>query len=476
MRTQNGILPLLAVFLFSVWSITPSAFGEIPVQPDPPTYNSFSWKAGVSKIDITPDQPLWMAAYGSRTSPSEGTLHPIWVKALALEDAQGNQSVVITSDLLGFPKAMSDNIRQSVESRYGLTKAQVILNSSHTHTGPVLGDALFDIYPVDEEGRQRIADYTRKLTADIVDLIGKALENLEPAQLFSQNGVARFQVNRRNNVEALQHRISDLNGPNDYAVPVIKVAKPNGDLIAILFGYACHPTVLSLNQWSGDYPGYAQIQLEKDHPGVQAMFFQGGGGDQNPIPRRTIPLARQYGRTLAAAVDRVLEEEMKPLESVLKVAYTEVDVNLETAPTEEELAHFCESASGYQKRWGERLLQETKEGKQQFDKYPYPLQIWTLGDQSIFTLGGELLIGYTIRLKEIFGYDSFVMGYTNDVMSYIPTARVLHEGGYEGAHAQMVYGMPAKWSYDIESTIIKGMVDLARSIDLELPANRLIGN
>lgn len=434
------------------------------------------WKAGVARIDITPEESIWMAGYGSRTSPSEGTLHAIWVKALALEDAQGNQSVLLTSDLLGWPKTMSDKIRETVESRYGLTKAQVILNSSHTHSAPVLGDALYDIYPVDEAGRERIANYTSQLTDRIVDVIGEAIQNLEPAQLFSQNGVARFQINRRNNIEALQHRISDLNGPNDYAVPVIKVAKPNGDLMAIVFGYACHPTVLSLNQWSGDYPGFAQIQLEKDHPGVQAMFFQGGGADQNPIPRRTIPLARQYGRTLAAAVDRVLEEEMKPLESTMKMAYQEVALNLETPPSVDELTHFCEVASNYQKRWGERLLQEAKDGKNFREEYPFPIQIWTLGDQPIFTLGGELLIGYTIRLKEIFGYDSFVMGYTNDVMSYIPTARVLHEGGYEGASAQMVYGLPSKWAYDIESAIINGMVELAQTIDLHPPANKLIDN
>lgn len=466
----------LVVLLLNGFGIIP-AHSVVPDAGDNPHISlPNTWKAGVAKIDITPKEAMWMAGYGSRTSPSEGTLHPIWVKALALEDVQGNRGVLITSDLLGFPKMMSDKIRASAQTRFGLSKAQIILNSSHTHTGPVLGDALFDIYPVDEEGRRKIARYTEDLTNRIIAMIGEAIQNLEPARLFSENGVARFQVNRRNNVEALQHRISDLNGPNDYAVPVIKVARANGDLMAIVFGYACHPTVLSLNQWSGDYPGFAQIQLEQDHPGMQAMFFQGGGGDQNPIPRRTIPLARQYGRTLAAAVDRVLEEDMKPLASNLRFAYTEVDLNLEEAPSEEELAHFCESASGYQKRWGERLLKESRSGNQLPEAYPFPLQIWSLGDQPIFTLGGELLVGYTIRLKEIFGYDAFVMGYTNDVMSYIPTSRVLHEGGYEGAYAQMVYGLPAKWSMDIESTIVQGMVELARTIDLYPPTNKLLGN
>ncbi len=434
------------------------------------------WKAGVAKVDITPREPMWMAGYGSRTSPSEGTLHPIWAKALALEDAQGNKAVLVTSDLLGWPKELSDLIRADIQRKYGLSKAQIILNSSHTHTGPVLQYALFDIYPLDDAERKKIESYSAKLRDQVVTLVGKSLQNMEKVHVYSENGVARFQVNRRNNVESTQEYISDLNGPNDYAVPVIKVEKQDKSLMAIVFGYACHPTVLSLNEFSGDYPGFAQIQLEKSHPGVQAMFFQGGGADQNPIPRRTIALATQYGHDLAASVERVLEEEMKPLESKLLTAYTEVDLGLNQSPTIEELTHLCEVTSGYQKRWGERLLKEAKSGKKFMESYPFPLQVWKVGDQSIFVLGGELLVGYTIRLKEIFGYDSFVMGYSNDVMSYIPTARVLHEGGYEGASAQVVYGLPATWTYDIESDIIHGMVELAKSINLRTPKNKLIAD
>ena len=431
------------------------------------------WKAGVAKIDATPSQAMWMAGYGGRTSPSEGTLQPIWVKALALEDDNGHQAVLITSDLLGWPKELSDEIRAEAERKYGLSKAHIILNSSHTHTGPVLKNALYDIYPLNDSEETKIESYSAELKDRVITMIGNALSEMEPVRLYSGNGVARFQVNRRNNNESLQERITDLNGPNDYAVPVIKVEKTDGDIMAIVFGYACHPTVLGINKWSGDYPGYAQIELEKDHPGAQAMFFQGAGADQNPIPR-TVPLARQYGRTLAASVDRVLEEEMKPLESKLNAAYTEVELDLNSPPTIDELTHFCDAASSYQKRWGERMLRETKAGKEFRDSYPFPLQIWDLGGQKIFTLGGETLIGYAIHLKEIFGYDSFVMGYTNDVMTYIPTTRVLLEGGYEGATSQMVYGMPAKWAFDIESTIIKGMVDLAKSMNIQPPASDLI--
>ena len=110
-----------------------------------------------------------------------------------------------------------------------------------------------------------------------------------------------------------------------------------GDLKAVAFGYSCHPTVLNLYKWSGDYAGFAQLELEKAYPGVTALFFQSAGGDQNPLPRRTIPLAQQYGRELAAAVERVLDEDMRPLSARLATAYSEVDLAFAKAPTEAHL-------------------------------------------------------------------------------------------------------------------------------------------
>lgn len=433
------------------------------------------WKAGVAKVNITPENSMWLAGYGNRTEPSSGTLHDIWVKALALEDASGNRAVLVTADILGWPKGMSDEIRARLDEELNLAKAQILLNSSHTHSGPVLEHALVDIYPLDDEQRRKVREYSDKLVEETVQLVEQAFEALAPAEIYTGSGSARFQVNRRNNDASTLIRESDLNGPNDYAVPVLKVTTPGGDLKALMFGYACHPTVLGMNEWSGDYPGFAQIELEKEHPGAVAMFFQGAGADQNPLPRRTVPLARQYGRTLAAAVDRVIEEEdMEALEPSLSTAYREVDLDLNAPPSRQELAHYVETVSGYQKRWAERMLAKAERGESFRESYPFPLQVWQLGDQTIFALGGELLIEYSIQLKKIFGYDSIVMGYSNDVMGYIPTARVLHEGGYEGASSQVVYGLPAKWSYDIETRIMSNMVRLARTIGIEPPDNKLI--
>ncbi|GAB3795190.1 neutral/alkaline non-lysosomal ceramidase N-terminal domain-containing protein [Spirosoma humi] len=425
------------------------------------------WKAGTARVVITPKEPQWQAGYASRTHAAEGKIHDLWAKVLALEDETGKRAVLVTTDMLGFPKAMSDRIRARLNSQFGLSKAQIILNSSHTHSGPVLDNALQDIYPFDAAEQAKIDRYSRWLEAQIVTLVGQALQKLEPVELFSQNGVTRFQVNRRNNKEGALLDQTELKGPNDYAVPVIKLIDTTGKLKSIVFGYACHPTVLDLYQWSGDYAGFAQLELEKAHPGVTALFFQGAAGDQNPLPRRTIALARQYGRELAAAVDRVLDEPMRTLSPQIRTAYSEIDLPFSAPPSEAELTKTIQENEGYLKRWATRILAEKKQGKAPISRYAYPLQIWQLGTQSILSFGGELVIQYALDCKKRFGQDIFVMGYSNDVMGYIPSATILQEGGYEGASSQMVYGLPSTWAPDVPNLINQEIDRLADQVGMQ---------
>jgi len=422
------------------------------------------WKAGVARAKITPTTAMWMAGYAVRDHEAEGAMHDLWAKALVLEDAEGKRAVMVSTDLLGFPKALSDRIRDRLQKRHGLQRSEILLNSSHTHSGPVLSDALMDIYPIEDAQLKKITKYTAHLEEAIVRLVDQALNGLQPVQLYAGNGVARFQVNRRNNPAATLHLETDLNGPNDYAVPVLKVNGADGKVLAIAFGYACHNTVLSGYQWSGDYAGFAQLELEAMHPGAMALFFMGAGADQNPLPRGTVALARQYGRTLAAAVDRVLEEDMQVLQPSIATGYREVELQLSPIPTVEHYASLSESLSGYQRRWAQRMEQLLRKGHTLAATYPYPLQVWRLGDQSIFSLGGELVVGYAIALKRIFGPQVFVFGYSNDVMAYIPTTEILQEGGYEGEISQRVYGLPSSWSTDTESLILYEMVRLAQQV------------
>lgn len=424
-----------------------------------------AWRAGVARTVITPEQSMWMAGYAARDRQSEGTMHDLWAKALVLEDADANRAVLITTDLLGFPKALSDQIRDQLGTRYKLSRARIILNSAHTHSGPVLEDALYDIYPLDRQQLNVVEQYSAWLADQIVALVGEALDSMEPVQIHAQNGVCRFQVNRRNNDPATLSAQAELKGPNDHAVPVLKVVNAQGHLMAVAFGYACHPTVLDGYDWSGDYPGFAQLELEKSLPGTMALFFAGAGADQDPLPRHTVGLARQYGKELAAAVERVLEEDMRELSPQLSVSYAEIELPLNAPPSEDELLEIIQSteSADYQKKWASNMLDKLEKGESFISSYPYPVQVWQMGDQSIISMGGEVVVGYALKLKQIFGQDSFVIGYSNDVMAYIPTVTILEEGGYEGYVSQMVYGLPGTWKPGIEAMIIGEVEELMLS-------------
>ncbi len=423
---------------------------------------------------ITPEQSMWMAGYAARDHQSEGNLHDLWAKALAIEDSEGKQALLITTDLLGFPKALSDQIRDQLEYEFKLPRARIILNSTHTHSGPVLKDALYDIYPLDKQQINAIEQYSGKLADQIVALAGEALRSMKAVQIYSQNGVTRFQVNRRNNDASLLSSLTELQGPNDYAVPVIKVVDMQDRLMAVAFGYACHPTVLDGYSWSGDYPGFAQIELEKSHPGTTAMFFMGAGADQNPLPRLTVGLAKQYGKEMAAAVERVLEEDMRELSPQLTASYSEIELPLNPPPSKDELLEMIQDSSAYasyQQRWAENMIERMEKNESFISSYPYPLQVWQMGNQMIVSMGGEVVVEYANRLKRIFGQDLFVMGCSNDVMAYIPSATILEEGGYEGLVSQQVYGLPNTWKPGIESMVIQEIVRLSGKAFVSQNAN-----
>ncbi len=415
------------------------------------------WKAGVAKTIITPTKPLWLAGYANRKRPAEGKLMDLWIKVLALEDSHGHRAVVLTSDTLGIPQPIYQHVSRTLNAKYKLSPEQVVLSASHTHCGPVLKNALIDMYPLDEEQQALIETYSSELEGKIVETIGKAWNDLSPARLVAGQGTAGFAVNRRNNTEKDVPGLIEqqtLKGPVDHAVPTLAVFDANGSLKAVLFGYACHNTVMDFYQWSGDYAGFAQLALERSHPGAQAMFFMGCGGDQNPLPRRRPELTERYGNMLSAAVEETLRGPMRSLPPELQTSLEMVTLKLGPTPGETELEKMA-TESDPTRRWATNLLAQIKSGKSLMREYSFPLQVWRFGNtQLLITLGGEPTVDYALKFKKEFGEKTWVAGYCNDVMTYIPSRRVLEEGGYEGGRAMIVYGLPAlRWAEDVEDRI-----------------------
>jgi hypothetical protein len=428
------------------------------------------WKAGLARVIITPQKPLWMAGYASRRKPSEGVIQELYAKALALEDHSGKRAVLVTSDLLGFPGVVSHNIAERVEKQHHLTRDRLLLSSSHTHGGPVVDKMLRLMYPMNSQQWADVDAYTSQLENQIVKLVGASLKSLCPARLGFGRGEAGFAVNRRQrlNQEIVIGVQSD--GPVDHDVPVLRIDDKGGKLRAVLFGYACHNTTArDFMRFHGDYAGFAEAWLENRHPGVMALFISGCGGDANPYPRGTIELAHQHGEELAAAVEKVLVRELQPVQGPLKTAYEEFPVAFGTPPGREELQAQLKNKDVYHRNWAEAMLKILDRDGHLPTQYPYPLEIWQFGqDLTLIALGSEVVVDYDLRLKKELGVEKlWVAAYCNDVFAYIPSLRVLEEGGYEGGGAMVYYGQPGPFAPTIEETIIGKARDLIRRVRSE---------
>jgi hypothetical protein len=423
------------------------------------------WKAGATKVDITPAGPIWMAGYAKRDKTSEGIRKNIHVVALALQDETGRTSVLMTFDLVKIGRDWGTAITDRCQKEFGLSRDHVVLNSSHSHSGPVTGYAApfyLAMTPADVEVERR---YTRELVDKSVEAVGQAIRNLSPATLEFGQGLAAIAVNRR------RVRLRSLPGPVDQDVPVLCVRGPNGELRAIVVGYACHATALGDYQISADWPGYAKEEIEKTHPGAIALFVQGCGADANPLPRYqgtdpamlhySVELAQMYGKILAAAVEMELHEKMTPLVGPLRTAYETVDVPLRPASREELQAALAGSDRLQSAAAKQLLAQMDKDGKLP-DQYPYPVEVWQFGHGLKFiALSGEVVVDYALRLKAQYGWDTtWVAGYSNDVFGYIPSVRVLREGGYEGGDANKDLGGP--FGPAVEEIIVEKVGDLMK--------------
>jgi len=427
-----------------------------------------TWKAGLATLKITPQKPLWLAGYGGRKGPSEGMIHDLWVKVLALEDAEGHRAVLITSDVCGHSKIAVAAIGRELERQCGLGPAQVMLNASHTHSGPVLREALSDYYPMSDAQWKDVEEYSLWLEKQIVATVAKALKDLAPATLHAGQGRATFAVNRRNNREAeipeLMRKGVELKGPVDHTVPVLAVRDPAGRLRAVAFGYACPTTTLSTYVWCGDYAGFAQIAVQERHPGAVALFWAGCGADQNPLPRRSVELCAKYGTMLADGVEEALGRPMRAIEPRLRTAFARVDLAFERHPTKDELEADLKRP-GIRGRWAQRMLDRLARGEAFAQSYPFPIHVWKLGaDQWWIGLGGETVVDYSLKLKSLYGGQTWVTGYTQELVAYMPSRRVWDEGGYEGK-ALYEYMLPAdRWESDVEDRILAGVEKLVASL------------
>lgn len=469
----------LSYLMFSRW--TPIARTRL----DP---RQHVFRVGVSSIDITPRHPVWLSGFASRVhAPSSvRLLHadvPLRARAVAIRAHNANKkgidghaappviAVVVTLDVIAISKNFSSAIYSSVAHHHGLDRRTLRICVTHTHSGPVVADALAPLSPNDPPNVKRIKDYEQILFTHVLHVIAVALSRHERATAVFTTGLASLAVNRRQVDEVSFKPGTTSRGLTCDDVPALIFRAwddrgGEGRVVAGLFGYSAHATVLvSGYEFSGDYPSYSAHLLEQTFRDSVWLFLNGAAGDQNIYPRGSVAHVETHARSLASTVISAVQDArmVQPLPATFSAQHAIVHLPFAKRYSRHQLRK--KAALGHAQRRAVAVISRGLIGNESLTarSYPYPVAVWKIGDVTIAFLGGEPTVGY-VRLLQTVGVD-WIVGYSEDVMGYVGTKAVIESGGREGGErAAWYYGLPSAWSPAVESIIIDSVRKLVTDV------------
>jgi len=396
-------------------------------------------RVGAAKVNITPPVGVPQAGYSSRTEVSKGIHDELHAKAVVFE-ANGSEVVLVTTDLIGLRWKDTKWIRRKIEETTGVPGDNVLINSSHTHSGPTVGLTPY----LKPELQNPDEAYLEVLKKKIVGLVKMAHDRMvESNLLFGVGSIPegigsnrRVRIRGRVVIRPIGNQDEPL-GPMDPSVNVIS-ANVKERIHAVIFNYTCHATAAGAPlEISADYPGYAQRIIEKTM-GCTALFAQGCCGNVNPNQYRLYPPPSwkdpvRMGFILAAEVMKVSRLSRPVKGEPIKSRRVEISlpVRKESLPKEEE----CSRNLTIDER-------DVKGGTVKTE-----IQAFKVGELYIIGLPGEpfVEIGLEIkrRMREITPEAKGVitLGYCNDInIGYVPVARAYDEGGYEPSATNLAKG------------------------------------
>ena len=409
-------------------------------------------QVGVARRDITPTEPIRLTGYAARKSAHIGVEQKLWAKALAIGNDREGPAVLITLDNCGIAEKTWREVRTRLAKSARLRPEKIVIASSHTHSAPATTDWAPNIFVRDLTAEEQgpIDRYTSALVANLEAVALEALRNRQSGLLSWSSGSVGFAANRRTR-----------GGPVDHALPVLKAETTAGRLLALVANYACHCTTLGgeFNHVCGDWAGCAQEAIEREAPGALALVTIGCGADANPSPRggadAGLALAKQHGAELGIEVKRLLGMTFTPLPGRLAARAREVQLPFGPHFTRDQWLARSTNAGivGYHAR---KWLARLDRGEKLPELLYYPITTWSFGDAlAMVFLPGEVVVDYALRLKdELDGRRLWVTGYANYVPCYIPSRRILHEGGYEAEDSLWYYDRPARLSTNVEDQIV----------------------
>lgn len=409
------------------------------------------YQVGVASVDITPSYPIRLNGFGNRREQSEGVSQRIFAKSLAIAQEGGSPLVLVALDSLGIRSEMVETVARRLSESHRLPPENLAVTFTHSHCTPKVNGACDNIFssPIPADHQRHIDRYTKELTDKITQSAQQALDSMEPAHLQWAVGKVGFAKNRRT-----------VGGPVDHDLPVLVVRAPeSGKPRAIYVAYACHCVTLSFNQISGDWAGYAAEMIERRFPGATGIVSIGAGSDQNPISGvmgGQVEVAKGQGIQIADEVKRLLSGPLRDIHGKPTSVKRRIPLPLNAPPTREQLIAQTTKGRPTDKYNARTQLARLDRGEALQRQIDYTVQTWTFGDSLCMTfLAGEVCVDYSLRLKAAIDRNRYWLNaYSNDFCSYIPSERLVKEGGYGGGSETPYFALPTTLQAGLEQKIV----------------------
>jgi hypothetical protein len=424
-------------------------------------------KAGVARVEITPPTGLPMYGYGSRKATSIGILDPLMARVVVLEAGEKRMALVVLDLGEVFAAPWIRRLRAETQKSCGIS--YVLVAATHTHSGPDIDDD----YPP-----QARPDWETGVLEKVSRAIEEAHEHAVAIRLGTGYGVAyaghnRLRVNPNGTVTWFEiNKTMIPTSPIDPTVSVLRLDTAEGQPLAILVNYACHPVIFGPDnlQYSADWPGVMIRTVERDFTGSQrvtpmCMFLQGGDGDINPFYAVT-PLAEDAVKMRDWTGERVGREAARVAKAIQTEAASggSLDFVEDLMPFHlrwnPEKFHQAVLAS-----WGPKAAERFEKRKQSV--YQLPVATVLINNRIAWmTLPGEPFVNFQIDWRNRCPvHDAFFLGYANGSFGYFPTLYAASLGGY-GAANTATWIEPGAADQMVDHAVVKVYEMLGRLTDV----------
>ena len=411
---------------------------------------------GVSKVDVTPTHPVVLAGYGGRTAEFEGVDAKLWARAMVI--GERDPVAIVVLDNCGVPAAVKERVVNRLGDA-GITPERLVVAVTHTHNAPSLMGYARILWAgrTTREQEERMERYTEFAAEKMAQAIMEALEKREPAYLSWAQGRATFGGNRRVLADGQWRGFGhQRDAPVDHSLPVLAARDEAGEVKVLWANYACHcTTVGGRNHVGGDWAGYANEAMEAAFPGATSLMSIGCGADIGPQPGGGLQVAKNHGEAIGLEVKRLLGGGMRKLGSAPSVSGKTVALPL-ADPKPRSYWEEMKTRGSFNGQLASSMLARLDAGGRIPAHVSYPVTSWKFGtDLAMVFLPGEVVVDYAVRLnRELAWPRLWLTAWANDMPGYIPSRRVLAEGGYEADFSQVYYDQPGRYKPEVEEVVI----------------------